>query len=427
MCKTEETIRKDLPSPPSLRAASTISNQSDGSESDESGVTPSNNDRQPRYSQRQQSQQPQIFKASPSSTVSTATSTITNDDSWIVDTICEKGTFPSQSSTSITSTAKSLVVSVMSGMLNASFMILFSLYFPFMLAPYAATQTYHAASYTYDPELSHFDNSAWTWGTDYALAVVMAAIAYTIVGQSSSSRPNVTDKFCRRSSSLLILYGVSVIAGGLAHQFFTTLEDRNSTAFRCLWTVCVGTVCFGSVSMGMSGTEAFRKFQQYELQRQQREQPPSSTKGDVSRSLLLKIPLLSDAFWLAFGGTVTAVCMLGGISFQRPACDIFIAGITQSPSTFYCMIFFFLVQHPRVQTWAKVMGFMGFILNAPLLPMYPLLVQYTDWTLASVNTLLHCWLCVAWSMQGISMRHVIRALVADDDDTQQAAKKNKVA
>jgi hypothetical protein len=55
--------------------------------------------------------------------------------------------------------------------------------------------------------------------------------------------------------------------------------------------------------------------------------------------------------------------------------------------------------------------------------MYPLLVQYTDWSLASVNTLLHSWLCVAWSMQGISMQHVIQALV--NDEIPNVAKKDQ--
>jgi hypothetical protein len=168
--------------------------------------------------------------------------------------------------------------------------------------------------------------------------------------------------------------------------------------------------------MGMSGSTMIKLYQQQ--QQGKLDQTATTTR------MLLQFPVVSDLFWLTYGLTVTAICLLGGMSFQRPACDIFIAGITQSPPTFYCMLFFFLVdneqkkhqkkddtndmQRPQVQGWAKVVGLIGFILNAPLLPMYPLLVQYTDWSLASVNTLLHSWLCVAWCMQGVSMRHVIR-------------------
>lgn len=293
--------------------------------------------------------------------------------------------------------------------MNASFWIAFSLYFPFFLAPHAATQTYHQASYSYKEGISHFDNTAWTYGTDYALALVMAILVVSIL---SYSRSNVSDRLCRRTASLLILYGISVTAGGIAHHRFDTLESRNTWLFRLLWTTCVGTVCGASSSMGMIGTEAIRKFHEKALRHDHLSK---------ASSLILKLPIVSDVFWIAFGGTVTAFCAAGGLSFQRPACDIFVAGITQSPSTFYCMIFFFLVEHPRVATWAKVTGLVGFILNAPLLPMYPLLVQYTDWSLASVNTLLHSWLCVAWSMQGLSMQHVIQALVADAGEEERAA------
>jgi hypothetical protein len=412
MCKQEEKLN-DLP-PPAMRADSTISSSSDGSESDDSNERSA----QPNIALSTTTRRRQLgLKLAESSVSIGSVADVTTKDDLVAKKNGQDHAMYKESNNrrSLGSTS----VSVIWGVANASFWIAFSLYFPFILAPHAATQTYHTAFYHYDPQLSHFDNTIWTYGTDYALAVIMAGVAYSILRYS---RPQVSDQLCMRSASLLMLYGVSVIAGGCAHQFFTTLESRNSLAFRFLWTVCVGTVCAASCSMGMSGREALRKFQQYErLQQQQNLSSTASSKS--SPSLLQAVPLLSDAFWLAFRGTVTAVCAMGGISFQRPACDIFIAGITQSPSTFYCMIFFFLVQHPRVQAWAKVMGFVGFILNAPLLPMYPLLVQYTDWSLASVNTLLHCWLCVAWSMQGISMKHVISALVSDMEDQQQQSVK----
>ena len=61
--------------------------------------------------------------------------------------------------------------------------------------------------------------------------------------------------------------------------------------------------------------------------------------------------------------------------------------------------------------WARIAGVLGFILNAPLLPLYPLLVQYTSWSTSRINTLLHTWLLVAWALQGISLRQVELALV----------------
>jgi hypothetical protein len=292
---------------------------------------------------------------------------------------------------------RNLAKSVASGAAVAAGMTAFALKFPFLLAPDAASKTYDWAYYSYDSQLSHFDNSAWTYGTDYLLAVIMASLAYSIIRYS---RPRVSDRLCNRSASIFLLYFASVMAGGFCHQNYITLEHRNSLSFRILWTICVGTVTGASCSMGMSGSEVLRQFQQH----------PNC------EPLLRKVPVIPDSFWWTLGLVITAVCALGGMSFHRPACDIFIAGITQTPSSFYLMISFFLVKHPKVQLSGKVIGFVGFIFNVPLLPMYPLLVQYTDWSLASVNTLLHCWLCVAWSMQGYSLRHMIQALVADRDE-----------
>jgi len=332
--------------------------------------------------------------------------------------------------------------SVGSGTLQGIGWIMFSLYFPFLLAPHAATKTYHKAYYQYDPSKSLFDNTIWTYGTDYGLAVIMSILATVILSNKTAMSTNkrssaaTIGQLCNRSAALLLLYGVSVTAGGLSHHFFLTVESRNTIWFRCLWSVCVGTVCAASCSMGMAGSTMIKLYQQQE---HQREQPSTTTKPNeessfVTTRMLLQTPVVSDLFWLSYGMTVTAICLFGGLSFQRPACDIFIAGITQSLPTFYCMSFFFLSdnsneqehehhQEHTVQRWAKLVGLIGFILNAPLLPMYPLLVQYTDLSLAAVNTLLHSWLCVAWCMQGISMRHVIQVLSRRQNDLERQEKK----
>lgn len=101
---------------------------------------------------------------------------------------------------------------------------------------------------------------------------------------------------------------------------------------------------------------------------------------------------------------MAATCALGYISFKRPACDIFIAGITQAPSTFYCLGALGLRKWGEeidskkkrdespiglVRLPYRLMFYIGFIGNAPLLPMYPLLVQYSGMSLAGINTLLH--------------------------------------
>eukprot|EP00804_Cyclotella_cryptica_P006793 CCRYP_021045-RA/>CCRYP_021045-RA protein AED:0.36 eAED:0.36 QI:0/-1/0/1/-1/1/1/0/179 len=59
----------------------------------------------------------------------------------------------------------------------------FSLHFPFVI-PYvssAALSTYIPASYHYDNVHTRFDNTAWTYGTDYFLTAVMGTIAWLLL------------------------------------------------------------------------------------------------------------------------------------------------------------------------------------------------------------------------------------------------------
>lgn len=149
-------------------------------------------------------------------------------------------------------------------------------------------------------------------------------------------------------------------------------------------------------------------------------------------------------FWPAYGTYMAGAVAMGYMSFKRPACDIFIAGITQFPTTFYCLCALGLRKWPRtrrvtavpgasegpagassfsststmektspighVRLPYRIMYYVGFIGNAPLLPMYPLLVQYSGMSLAGINTLLHSWLMVMWGMQGISLLHLLNAI-----------------
>lgn len=282
---------------------------------------------------------------------------------------------------------------IVAGFVVSCATFVFSVYFPFMLAPSAASKTYFLALWNYDESLHHFDNTIWTYGTDYGLALVMAIIAVSILRcDECQSSQFMSSKLRWRSAGLLLLYSASTLAGAIAHQYIWTFESHNDFLFRFVWTICVGTVCFASALMGCVGTE---------LARQYRNMGP--------------VPVIDEKFWVSFGTTTLLICIMGGFSYQRPACDIFIAGTTQIPSTAYVM-FILAVQcgHPSLLCsirWRyRVMGCLGFILNAPLLPMYPLLVQYTDLSLAAINTLLHTCLLGAWGMQGLSMRHLAVAL-----------------
>jgi uncharacterized membrane protein YhaH (DUF805 family) len=273
---------------------------------------------------------------------------------------------------------------IVSGFILACSVSFFAFYFPFMLAPEAASKTFQLAFYEYKESISHFDNTIWTYGTDYGLATVMTILAISIM-RCDNEKVSYTVRW--RSAGLLLLYAASTLAGGIAHHNFTTFDSRLTWSFRFIWTICVGTVCAASCFMGSIVTDLARQY-----------------KG------MGPVPIIHEKFWFAYGLTTTIICIYGGMSYQRPACDIFIAGTTQLPSTIYMMVLVALhLDNPRlsnIRRKYRAIGFVGFILNAPLLPAYPLLVQYTDLSLASVNTILHTNLLLAWSMQGISLRHL---------------------
>ena len=276
----------------------------------------------------------------------------------------------------------------------------FSLYFPFWLgSPEAAARTYHLARFDYTVEKHHFDNTVWTYGTDYGLAAVMLFWCATMLWQPTSLRRQTVlsiqqVQLTRHIWNLLGGYSVSTLAGALSHQFYSTLELRCTWHFRILWTICVGTVAFASSSMGSIGSEMVRHFQHH-------------TPGQ-------SLPFIPKVFWQSYGVMTTLFATFGWFSYQRPACDIFIAGITQFPSSFYIIWILAKVGHesPHILRSSHMyIGMLSFIANAPLLPLYPILVQNTSWTLANVNTFLHSWLLISWSMQGFALRHVLRAVL----------------
>jgi len=309
-------------------------------------------------------------------------------------------------------TATNISSSILSGVLHGVVWSVFALNFPIILSGReVGDKIYPKASYEYDPSVSLFDNTIWTYGTDYGLATIMMSFAFWILRTSNDSERNEHKRLARVSASMLILYAISTGAGAIAHHNYLTVESRNSLTFRLLWTICVGTVYLAPISMGMIGNECLRIFQ------------PRANCPPLLRSM----PRLTDIYWILYGTVGTVACALGYMSHQRPACDIFIAGITQTPCTFYCMGFLYLVEHPGITKTMKIYGNVGFIMNAFLLPLYPILVLNLGWSLAATNTLLHANLCVAWSLQGLVLQRVVKSLVEEPrNESQQKPLKKKV-
>jgi hypothetical protein len=249
--------------------------------------------------------------------------------------------------------------------------------------------------------------------------------------------------------------------------------ELNTIMFRILWTITVGNVAFASCFMGLIGREVQLLFATTAA--------AAGGGGDASdasssshtrrttaaaaaaaatittttttttttsatssnRQLLSQLlPIGPIWFWPVYGTYMLLACALGYMSYKRPACDIFIAGITQFPTTAYCLLVLGLctsssssssssnklaavvvnktegggssssssspIDHVRLPY--KIMFYIGFAGNAPLLPMYPILVQHTTLSLAAINTLLHTNLLCMWGMQGLSVLHLIKAI-----------------
>ena len=294
--------------------------------------------------------------------------------------------------------ASSLSSSVMSGVLHGVVWVVLALNLPYIAShPDVARRTYQKALYKYDPAISLFDNTVWTYGTDYALAIITAGFAVWILHTSNRSSRDDHKPLARASAWMLVLYAISVGVAGLLHQFYLTVESRNSLAFRLLWTIVPSSVYGAVIPMGIIGNECLRIFQSR----------PSCSP------LLKSMPCLTNTYWTFYGAIGMIACALGYMSFQRPACDIFAAGCTQTPPTFYCMAFLYLVEHPGISKSMRILGLFGFISNAVLLPLYPFLVDTLGWSLGVTNFAMHSNLCVAWSLQGLILQRIVRALVEE--------------
>lgn len=282
--------------------------------------------------------------------------------------------------------AASAAISLAAGMLGIGLVM------PFWSTPVASSKTYEPAFWQYDHNTSHFDNSPWSYGTDYVIAVGM--VAYSTATLSLSQRGN-TDRLCIRVAFLASMCMMSVATGGICHQFYTTVESRNSISFRILWTLCVGAIPLGNTWMGCCASEILRRFQ----------------PERICCTAFQNLPIVPESFWYIYGLCAFFFTAWGGMSHQRPACDLFVAAVTQAPPSYYMMAILFFLDRPKSNFNARIWGAVGLNFHIPLLPLYPMLVQYTDWSLGAINTLLHSWLAVSWAMQAYSLYRIIQSVM----------------
>jgi len=271
----------------------------------------------------------------------------------------------------------------------------FSSSVPSLFWPNGAHLYYIPANWHYTEAQCHFCNSIWTWGTDYLLAVFMARNAYMCLKNSKNSTMQ-SSSIRRNASTLFSLYCISVLSGGLAHQYYTKLEELNSLSFRILWFVCVGTVAMAGGFIGIIGSK-FGK----------------ANNVDEAK-------IIPEIFWIGYGVLMVLACAMGAMSYQRPACDIFMAGSTQAAPTFYNIwiminVYWLKQQQSRKEIVTKhsldqyLKYSVSYLLNAPQLPIYTHLL-HARIAKSTINTYLHANLFLTWNCQGYFIRYFIELL-----------------
>lgn len=328
------------------------------------------------------------------------------------------------------------IVSILICIVCTAFSMEFSIRFPHFLST-AAQMTFSHAWYQYDPTKTFFDTTFLTYGTDYIIFIIMVYASYQCAfagskKRNASSQLSSTRDLSRplrlRSAALLACYAISVLAGGYAHQFYITFEDLQTTSFRILWTVCVGSVTLAGGFMGMCGAEICRIFLHGAAL------SPSQEDGKNRHSCITwwNVPIIPDSWWMLYGLYMTLYCIAGGISCFRPAADIFLAGVTQFIPTLYCELIMLSRLWKDSDKWdpttipksTRYIFYYGFILNAPLLPLYPYLIHHTTLTLGAVNALLHLNLTISWGMQAISLYQICTILQRSDTNSSHQESKS---
>lgn len=238
---------------------------------------------------------------------------------------------------------------------------------------------YIKAGWEYDVRYAEFDNTAWTWATDYLLVPWMGYVAYKLFAlrdHYSTSRPNeafveIQDSFSIWSCLLFLLCLTSVLFGGIAHQ--TQLAPHalvdTPVIFRTLWMLCVGSVTLAVVPIGICATKLHHWYnfqrRQLILLPKQHQRSPLSVNASGATGVLRDL-LVPEWIWVFYGFLITYALHLGYFSFQRPAADIFVVGAMQTPPTAYLLFVVLLVRH-----WSEKQQEELSMENPPLPPITP--------------------------------------------------------
>jgi hypothetical protein len=122
-------------------------------------------------------------------------------------------------------------------------------------------------------------------------------------------------------------------------------------------------------------------------------------------------------FWIA---ALAAGVAVGAFSCARPACDVFIAGCSQTLPTLYLQLVLLSRRRDLLSAglpstiWALLQ--VGLIGNSPLIFAYPSLVQRSGLCLGTINALLHTVLGFSWGLQGFGLERVCKLVDVLQDE-----------
>jgi len=282
------------------------------------------------------------------------------------------------------------------------FILGFARVFPPLTAVFSGKGLYTYAGFTYGPG-TEFDTTFLTWGTDYLIAVVMGRFAWNIYKCTRNQR---NARLILASTLLIGSYSLSTLAGALAHHFMST--KLNTALFRTTWRICVGSVAAAGGFMGAAATELAK----------QPVRPEGATDEERRAALNFTMPVVPQFCWVAYSLFFFSVDMTGFFSMKRPACDIFLVGVTQAPPTVYLVC----VLYAR-KSWTRFnvgkrtrrILLFGALVNILLLPGYDFMNSLNP-PLGVANLILHSTLLVSWGSQAFSLLRFCRGLEKEPID-----------
>lgn len=87
-----------------------------------------------------------------------------------------------------------------------------------ILPPLVAPDLYNQCFFHYSSATLKFDNTAWTWATDYGLSVWMGFGIIPLLRNAAAKKGGVISLLSHNSAMLLLCYASSVFFGAVCHQ-----------------------------------------------------------------------------------------------------------------------------------------------------------------------------------------------------------------